>query len=479
MKVREISYKTNIFALLFFFQFLEKLAYTIVLIQLPIYIAQKDATGGLRWSQETKGLIFFLWALVQNSIPLLAGYLADKFTNKKIIQFGLLFSFIGFISLVYSNSILLFIIATIFIGIGSGTFKPAFQGTLASYSNDKQSYKVWAIYIITINFAFFAAGFISKTLKDIEWIYVFITSGIITFANLLLVSIFFPSSPLQAQNTIKEKSINDSFNESVKQKFTRELILILSIATCFMLIYMQFYESLPNFIYDWIDTSKIINELNLPHFLLMNTPRGMQLSYEWLYSINPILTILFVFVVSYFLKKVTKLIALVVGLTLVTTGFFLCGFFNYGYYLVFGIIIYTLGEMIVNPKLLEIISEISPKNQKSRYFGLLSISSVIGLSVGALSGGYLYKHIAEKYYLATKYLKFSFSEINQVNTSTNPMESLCKLTNLNQTQLTVMLWEKYHPYLFWVPFIFVGLAGIFISIVLIQNNRRKIESKLK
>lgn len=459
--------------LLFFFQFLEKLAYTIVLIQVPIYVAQKDIPDGLHWQQETKGLIFFIWALVQNSVPLVSGYLADKISNKRIIQIGLLISFFGFVGLIYSNSISLFIFSTILIGIGSGSFKPAFQGALAFFYENKPSQKIWAFYIIIINLAFFTAGYISKLLKEIDWTYVFAFSAIISLVNFLLVSFIFPKLPHQNQNELisesPEKLSKKTFNKSNKPR----LILVLSIATCFMLIYMQFYESLPNFIYDWSDTSKIAEQLNLPKIMLMETPRGLQIGYEWLYSLNAMLTILFVILATNLLKKLPKTISLSIGLSLATLGLILCGFFIDGSFLLAGIIIYTFGEMIVNPKLLEIIAEISPTSQKSRYFGFLNISSLIGLCVGAISGGYFYKHIAEKSTLALEYLNANF--VNVTNLA-NPMNELINLSKLSHTELTILLWKTFHPYIFWIPFIFFGILGIILSLLSIKNNSKKFKS---
>lgn len=459
--------------LLFIFQFLEKFAYTIVLIQIPIYVAQKDIPDGLHWQQETKGLIFFIWALVQNSVPLVSGYLADKISNKKIIQIGLFTSFVGFIGLIYSNSVSLFIFSTILIGIGSGSFKPALQGALALFCEKKSSQKIWAIYIIIINIGFFIAGYISKLLKEIDWTFVFAFSALITLGNFILVSFTFPKLPHQNQNKYissnSEKQSIKTFNKSNKPR----LIVILSIATCFMLIYMQFYESLPNFIYDWIDTSRVREQLNLPKIMLMETPRGLQIGYEWLYSLNALLTILFVILVTNSLKKLPKTISLSIGLSLATLGLVLCGFFIDGSFLIAGIIIYTFGEMIVNPKLLEIISDISPTNQKSRYFGFLNISSLIGLCVGAISGGYFYKHIAEKSTLALEYLNSNFANLTNL---TNPMNELTNLTKLSHAELTLLLWKTFDPYIFWIPFISFGILGIILSLLSTKNITKKFES---
>ena len=44
------------FWLLNFIQMIEKLAYWCVLVQMPVYIAQKDAVGALHWDQATKGI---------------------------------------------------------------------------------------------------------------------------------------------------------------------------------------------------------------------------------------------------------------------------------------------------------------------------------------------------------------------------------------------------------------------------------------
>ncbi|MGQ9818717.1 MAG: MFS transporter [Candidatus Kapaibacteriales bacterium] len=458
--------------LLFIFQFLEKLAYTIILIQLPIYIAQKDAPSGLHWQQETKGLIFFIWALVQNSVPLFSGYLSDRISNKKIIQIGLFTSLLGFVGLMYSKSVFLFILSTILIGIGSGSFKPALQGALAFFYEIKHSQKIWPVYIIIINIAFFTAGYLSKKLKEINWTFVFAFSALITFVNFLLVSFFFPKLQFQHQNKLNALSSEELQKKVLQKTYKPKLILVLSVATCFMLIYMQFYESLPNFIYDWTDTSRIAEQLNLPKPMLTETPRGLQIGYEWLYSLNAILTIMFILLVTSILKKIPKTMSLSLGLFFTTSGLVLCGFFIDGSYLLVGIIIYTLGEMIVNPKLLEFISDISPIDKKSHYFGLLNISSLIGLCVGAISGGYFYKHIAEKSTLALKYLNLNFHQFATATNITNPLNELANLTRLSPPELTLLLWETFNPYFFWVPFISFGILGIILSFLLNRNNTK-------
>ena len=60
-RFKQLKYK---FWILNLFQMIEIFAYQSVIIQMSIYIAQKDAPGGLQWDHTDKGLIFFLWAIV-------------------------------------------------------------------------------------------------------------------------------------------------------------------------------------------------------------------------------------------------------------------------------------------------------------------------------------------------------------------------------------------------------------------------------
>ncbi|MGB9912504.1 MAG: hypothetical protein ACPLRO_03965, partial [Candidatus Kapaibacteriota bacterium] len=144
------------------------------------------------------------------------------------------------------------------------------------------------------------------------------------------------------------------------------------------------------------------------------------------------------------------------GLSLVVVGFFFCGFTMNGVFLLIGITIYTFGEMLFNMKILEIISKSTSNRLRSTYFGVLNISYTIGLTIGAITGGYLYRNIAEKHTLATKYLGNS-----QIS---NPIAEISR--QINNQDPTGLLWDLYKPYIFWLPFLIAGIAGIVIVVFL-------------
>ena len=176
-----------VFWLLNILQMLEKLAYWCVLLQMPIYIAQKDIPGGLHWGQMSKGIIFFWWALVQNIVPIFSGGFADKYGRKKMIIHALVIIAIGYLILGTQKDYYIFLSGTIILGFGSGLFKPALQGAVAKILYNKNSSVGWGIYFMLLNFAVFFGPPLSKYLKEISWEAVFIGSAIIIFLNFILI----------------------------------------------------------------------------------------------------------------------------------------------------------------------------------------------------------------------------------------------------------------------------------------------------
>ncbi len=499
-------------------QMIEKLAYWIVLLQMPIYIAQKDAAGGLQWGQTTKGFIFFGWAAVQNLSPLIFGAWADRYGRKRLLFVSFIFIISGYLLLGISKDFYPFAGATILLALGSGMFKPALQGAIASNLNEKNSSTGWGIYFMLLNLAVFFGPAVSKYLKEISWEMVFWGSAGIFALNILILFLgdysprqtlanipkdkdasiasetgiksflakcngfvkgFFRDidSNLSQTETVEKNEISGDkaqCSEFPKRKsgvlanlFMPQIFWFIIIMSGFMTIYMQFYETLPNFLIDWTDTTSMAASLGLPDFMLMETERGIMISYEWLYTLNSLLIIAFIVIISRLFSGVNRLKAVATGIILSTLGLFLSGASMYGILTVSGIVVYTFGEMITNPKFTEYLGRIAPKNNKSMYLSYLNISLAIGLGFGSLIGGFLYGRYGEKATLAANYLHTHFDIHTEIDPQ-NAMNIFCEKSGLSVIQATEFLWDHYDPYLLWLPFLLIGLSS-FIGILVYQR----------
>ncbi|MCX7908407.1 MAG: MFS transporter [Ignavibacteria bacterium] len=452
MKITE----RNSTRLLLAIQFLERFAYTNVLVQLPIYISQKGIENTLAWGQELKGWIFFVWALIQNLTPVFLGVLADRISPKKTIYLSLIFVSIGYLFLVFSNSFTLILLSVVLIGFGSGGFKPSIQ-SLLSQSNKK----IWAKYLFVNNFAFLCALIFSSYIKNFDWKFVFISSFLICLSNVLISMIVYLKTKSNTYKTDEQfKSFEKvRFSEILNILKEKKILLIIGFTSCFAIIYMQFYETFPNFIVDWVDTSSVAQTLHFPENLTISTDQGKQISYELLYLINPILILLFVATLQKITERTNVLNIILLSLFLVSFGFAICGSTRNGLIFISGIFVYTLGEMLFNIKILEIIAKVSPIDKRATYYGIINISYTIGLTSGALSGGYFYKEFAEKFSLANRYIQENLF----LKFSNEPYEIIKNL--LKTENVTQFLWTFYKPYYFWTPYIIIGFFGILLALI--------------
>lgn len=447
---------------------IERLAYWSVVLQMPLYIAQKDIVGGLGWTHFEKGIIYFWWAIFQNITPLLSGYFADRFGRKLIINLAVLISIISFYGMSISNTFYPFLGFAILLGIGLGTMKPAIQGSIAIELNKSNSARGWGIYVLLVNLSVFLAPPISVYLKNIGWQYLFWGSAVIMmFIWILLLFIKI--------NKYNKSNYTFNFKKNIKQLMEPRVIYFIILMTGFTTIYMQFYETLPNFMYDWVDTSNVATLLGLPSFMLMDTPLNKGLiSYEWLYNINTGLIIMFVLPVTTIFRKFATLKTISVGVLIACIGLSLCGLVQYGVIVIIGFIIYTFGEMIVNPKFTQYLSDIADNDKASSYLSYLNVSWAFGLAGSGYLGGWLYHTHSEKAMLATRFLVEELKYTEKIELK-DAFTILQNQLNSDAITITNLLYQKYNPQLIWYIFLAIGLISI-IGLLILSNKIKKIEN---
>ncbi len=432
-------------------QMTEKLAYWIMLLQIPIYIAQKDAVGGLQWGQDTKGQIFFFWAVLQNLTSVFSGAFVDKIGRKKAMFVSYLMMILGLFLIATQREFYPFLFGTITYGIGLGVFRPALQGAVAANLNPKNSAIGWGIYIMLLNFAVFFGPPITMILKDISWQAVFFGSAAIMSFNFALTFLY-KSTDDKEKSYPGTKAIFANFKANI---LNPQISVFLLIMTGFTIIYMQFYETLPNFIFDWVNTGNVAKDLHLPDFLLSESGG---ISYEWLYNINSGLIVLFVVFTSWLFSRAKVITGLWVGVLLATVGFVLSGISQNGYYLIAGFWVYTFGEMIANPHFNEFMGRRAKIEDKSMFMSFMYASWTVGLGIGALSGGWIYKALGEKSGFAIRYLADNFN-LSGVEHSA-ALQVLAEKTGMSSQETTTLLWNTYNPQLLLLPFSIIGLLSV-------------------
>lgn len=448
----------------------ERMAYFCVRSVVAVYIMQADDPGALHFTAAQKGTIFAWWFVFQSVLPMFTGGYADRYGYKKTIAFSVTMNIIGFVMMAYLRTYVGFFAGVLVLATGTAFFKPGLQGSLAQNLSKQNSSVGWGIFYWIVNVGAFIAHPLAGILQvGLGWKFVFLTSAGLTACNYLMLLTFkdFPSGASKTENPAQV------FVRTIKNIFEPRLIAWLLIMSCFWLMMYQLWDLHPNFITDWVDSSKI--STMLPQMLSHETDRGWQVLQQNMLALNSLLIVIAMIPVSWLVRRMRTLEAMIIGMTVATGGILVAGLTASGWVFLLGVLFFSSGEMLTGPKKNEYLGLIAPPGKKGLYLGYVNIPIGIGGFVGSQMAGYLYGHYGEKAVLAQRYLiehtpfgegKFWNGHIGTLDQvlgvpRTEAMLKLQEVTGWDAVHATKVLWETYSPHLYvWIPFAAIGVLAI-------------------
>lgn len=435
-------------------EMLERLAYYGVRMVIPIYIAQADEIGGLHFTQIQKGEIFLIWALVQSLVPMVSGGFADRYGFKKTIAASVIIKVAGYLLMATQTSFYPFLFGCCVLAFGTGTFKPGVQGTMCQSMDRNNSSVGWGTFYMLVNIGGFLGPPLAHYLYGYSWPTVFYGCSIIVSLNFLMLLTYKDphAGGEQSGGPLRILII------TAKNMLNLRLVVFILIMSGFWLMLMQLWDMMPNFIVDWVDSSQMVRDLNLPDWMLQyHSDRGAQVTQEWLLNANGGLIIIAVVFISWMVAKMRRVLSISLGTLVASVGLILAGYTTSGYFCLAGILVFSVGEMLASPKMNEYLGVIAPPGQKGLYMGYANIPNAIGWGIGSYWAGHVYDDLGDKANLALKYLNENFSITDIART--DAFDKLKEITGMNAVDATNMLWDAYDPYKLWFRFAAVGVVS--------------------
>jgi MFS family permease len=475
----------------------ERLAFFNLRVMAPIYIMQADNPGGLHLTAADKGSIYAWWAAFQSFLPIATGGLADRFGYKRTLACSISMMMTGYLMIAFLRDLSWlsnywgFFIPVMTLATGTAFFKPSLQGSLAQNLSKENSSVGWGIFYWIVNVGAFVGHYLPSILLTLGGM----LPGLLhaganskeAWRNLFLASAFFTSFNLLLLLTFKDVPSGASKTESFWHVLWRTLTNILeprllafiAIMSGFWLMMYQLWDLQPNFIADWVDSRNLAAGLQwlpgpLYYALVQETPRGPMIPQQVLLSANSLFIIIGVVGMAWMTRRMRTLEAMFIGIIMATIGVLVAGWTTSASILVFGIVFFSLGEMMTGPKKIEYLGLIAPPGKKGLYLGYVNIPVGIGVYAGSKIAGYVYGHYGEKAVLALKYLaeKTSFGHGRGWNGDvatlecalgvkrTEAMSKLQEITGLDPVNATRMLWDTYHVNAkVWIPFAVIGVLS--------------------
>ncbi len=188
--------------------------------------------------------------------------------------------------------------------------------------------------------------------------------------------------------------------------FTWQLRLpaFILIMSCFWMMMYQLWDLHPNFIEDWIDSSALAAHVPFDSWWEYGDRGLIRVPQQILLSLNAGLIILLVIPLSWLVRRMRTLSAMLIGMTVATGGVLVAGLATTGIILLVGVTFFSFGEMLTGPKKNQYLGLIAPPGKKGLYLGYVNIPIGLGVGLGSLIAGYVYDAYGEKATLALKEL---------------------------------------------------------------------------
>lgn len=456
----------------------ERLAFFGVRAIVPLYLVRSTAENGLGMDFSQKGIIFSIWAVLQCLIPIVSGGYTDRCGYRKSLVVAFTLTALGYLAMAQSHAMsgwlsergwtnsgfVVFLVAACLVAIGTAIFKPAIQGTIAKCINNENSSLGWGVFYWIVNIGSALAPMCAAVLRaEIDWNYVFYAASIVTLINFLFAILLY-KEPV-SQNTGNDSRENKSFFAvliSSIRELTKDprLALFLLIFSGFWLMFMQLWDLLPNFIDEWVDSSDvaIYFEWISNSWILENG----QTKPEMIISIIALSIIIFVIPISWLIRRISRVTAILIGMLISIIGFVGSGTTSLGWFCCIMVFIFSFGEMICSPSFIAYVGSIAPKDKKALYMGYSNIPFAIGWAAGSLIGGNLYEQLASKLTLARMYMVDHLGMDTKWILDDNRlpddqvMDTLASALGCNVRTATTILWDLYHPYTIWY---YLGAVG--------------------
>lgn len=475
----------------------ERLAYYNLRVMAPIYIMQADNPGGLHLTAMDKGVIYLWWSIFQSVLPIVTGGLADRFGFKRTLVFAVSLTMTGYVMIAFMRDLpfvsnyAAFFTAILVLATGTAFFKPGLQGSLANTLTKENSSVGWGLFYWVVNVGAFVGHYLPAVLLGLS---VFLpgflhaeSNSKEAWRNLFLASAFFTSFNLLLLLTLQDVPSGASKTEplgrvlwrTVTNVFEPRLASWILIMSGFWLMMYQLWDLQPNFITDWVDSRGLVEMLRwLPDKMFLalteRQSRGVMIPQQVILSLNSLMIIIGVVGVAWLTRRMRTLEAMFFGMVLATAGLLVAGLTSNVWFVVLGIVFFSLGEMTTGPKKSEYLGLIAPPGKKGLYLGYVNIPAGLGSGFGGLLAGYLYKNYGEKAVLALKYLATetpvgegkswdghasSLEALLGVK-RTDAMNKLVEVTGLDHLEATRLLWDTYSPqYVVWIPFAVIGVLS--------------------
>ena len=363
-------------------EILERFAYYGIYFGFGIYMAS------LGYTRAQLGIVQSIFLLLSYGIPVVSGTFADRFGFKKVLIVSYLAYLPAILLLILTKSFSGIVLTMLSIGLAAGIFKPLIAGTVRAVTDKSNKTLGFGIFYAMVNVGGSFGPIVLGKLRAISWNYAFMAAAA-SIVVMLFITIFFYKEP---EREIEGATVGEKLAEiGVALSDLKFTLLLILLGVFFWLPFWCFFNLCAVYVDTNLDTARLYQEMRgvlgtgiANFFSAVGEDGQRRILGETISHTGWIIMVLQVFV-SRIAEKYKAIPTFLLGLFLISVGFFVIGFAHISApsVIFLGILIFAVGEMVSSPRIQEYITWIAPREKAGLYMGMNFLAVMIG---AALSG---------------------------------------------------------------------------------------------
>lgn len=416
-----------------FMELMERWAWYGIYTLVGLYLVGSTDTGGLGFDHVQKGNIMGNIVGILYFLPLFFGVIADRIGYKISLTIAYVIMITGYYLMGEVSSYWSVYMVFLLVAVGAAFFKPVASAIVARNTDETTGTMGFGIFYMMVNIGGFIGPAMSSGLRTTYgWKIIFIQAAVVIAINLVVLLIFYKEPKIEKPKDSIGKAIKDSIMGIFEALKDVRLGILLLLMIGFWTMFNQLFNTLPNFIEDWVNSSEISDWLNqnIPVLGSLLTQDG-QVKPEWFTNIDSFMIICCQVTISFFVTKMRHINAVIRGAIIATIGVGLTFYTNNPIFTILGTMIFAMGEMMSSPTVSSFIALITPKGKEGLYQGTYFLPVAASYFVTSYISGSLYQSWSDKLSLLQKEMAGRNIEMPEVVTNEQFIEQGSKALNMS------------------------------------------------
>jgi len=342
--------------------FIDRIGGTIIFPFFALYVTDRFDVG-----MTEAGILIAIFSVSGFIGNIIGGALSDRFGRKGMIIFGLVASALSSVAMGLVDSLAVFYVLAVAVGLLSEVGGPARQAMVADILPEEKRGEGFGVLRVAGNLAWVIGPSLGGLLASQSYLLLFVLDAISSMITAAIVFRLIPETMPEKHEDEPQESIVQTFAGYRTPLTDGFYVAFLCTSMLMLIVYQQMYNTLSVYLRDVHDV-------------------GPQ-AYGAMMSINAAVVVVFQFPFSRWIRPRPPMLMMVLGTLFYMVGFSMYGFVSTYTLFVVAIVIIVIGEMIIMPVSQALAARFAPLDMRGRYMAVFGLCWTIPSAVGPWAAG--------------------------------------------------------------------------------------------